>query len=175
VDWRNFEQQWFAQASRALSALAAANPEERLYGAAFHLFYSDGAKVLAPAFAANVESAVRVEAWGSTRYEPPEWKWDVIDEASAAMASQYEALTAEFVGHQDRSDAILNDHDHAIARVCRALTSAGRKGDIHRALPADFVAVIIEGQRREDEMRALVRASVDPQVLASLPELAEQA
>jgi hypothetical protein len=175
VNWRRFEHEWYAHACRALAALAEANPAERLYCAAFHLFYADGRKVLPPAFAANAETSVRIDAHGSTRFAPPEWRWDVIDEASAPMAGQYEALSAELVFGRHEADALLDDHDHAMARVCRALTTAARKGEIHRGLPVDFVAVILEGQRDPEAMRALVRASVDPQVLESLPELSELA
>jgi hypothetical protein len=174
VDWTGFEDEWRNEAARALAALTSANPGERLYAAAFHLFYSDGSQILSPALAANVESAVRMEDWGSTRFVPPEWRWDVIDAASAAMASRYEMLTKELVASPD-PNAFLLEHDRAMARVCRSLTASARRGAIHPSLPPDFVVAVIEGQRGEDEMRALVRESVDPHVLAALPDLGAMA
>ena len=174
MDWAAFEDEWRSEATRALAALTSANPGERFYAAAFHLFYSDESQILSPALAANVESAVRVEDWGSTRFVPPEWRWDVLDAASAAMASRYEILTKELVASPD-PDGILLDHDQAMARVCRSLTASARRGAIHPSLPLDFVLAVIEGQRGEDEMRALVRESVDPHVLAALPALAAMA
>lgn len=169
MHWEALESAWCTEASRSLVALADANRADVLYAAAFHLFYADGAKILSPAFAVNAESAVRIHAWGSTRYVPPEWRWDVVDDASHAMAGAYERLTRD-VRWPD--DTVVAEHDLAIARVCRTLTTRARRGELHPSLPPGFVVAILDGQRGEAEMRALVRSSVEPQVLATLPELA---
>jgi hypothetical protein len=176
MDWTAFETAWHDAGRRALAELASAHPGERLYAAAFHLFYNDGDQILPPALAANTES----DAAGD-RFAPPEWRWDVLDAASEAMRPWYLRLTAEFLapgtgaaGEEAAADA-LDDldaaHDAAMARVCVALTATARRGGVHAALPPDFVVVILEGQRGDEEAD-LIRASVEPQVLATVPGLA---
>ena len=172
MDWGAFETAWHDSGCRALAELGAAHPGDRLYVAAFHLFYSDGATILPPALGANAEAAVQQDDGYSTRFAPPEWRWDVLDAASDSMRPWYQRLTEEFLAPA-ATDAGLDDaHDGAMARVCKAMTATARRGGIHDALAANFVVVILEGQRGDGEAD-LIRASVDPQVLASVPDLAE--
>jgi hypothetical protein len=174
VDWTPFETAWHDTACRILSDVAAANPGEILYAAAFHLFYADGAQILAPALAANVESAVHANDGYPTRFVPPEWRWDVLDAASKAMAPWYEHLSAGYAAAgsvEGASAAIEEAHDAAIARVCRAVTATARGGGVHDSLPPGFVVVILDGARGDEEA-GLIRASVDPRVLPTVPELA---
>ena len=179
MDWDAFETAWHDTGCRCLADIAASHPDESLYAAAFHLFYSDGDKILPPALAANTEAAVHQSDGYSTRFAPPEWRWDVLDAASEAMRPWYDRLTKELLGSgsadvaQDEAiNALEAAHDGAMARVCKALTATARRGGIHKSIPADFVVVVLEGQRGDEEAD-LIRASVDPQVLATVPELAE--
>ncbi|MGW5264994.1 hypothetical protein ACWEQG_28815 [Microbispora sp. NPDC004025] len=82
LDWGAFERAWHDNGCRILRDLAAACPGERLYSAAFHLFYLDDVKILPPALAANTEAAVHEDDGYSTRFTPPEWRWDVLDSGS---------------------------------------------------------------------------------------------
>jgi hypothetical protein len=179
VDWDAFETAWHDSGCRTLTDFAAAHPGERLYAAAFHLFYSDGAKILSPALAANTEAAVHQNYGYSTRFAPPEWRWAVLDAASDAMRPWYQRLTEEYFApastdaEQDAAlDALEVAHDAAMARVCKAMTATARSGRIHDSLPANFVVVILAGERGDEEA-GLIRASVDPQVLTTVSELAE--
>lgn len=179
MDWDAFETAWHDSGCRALADLVAAHPDEQLYAAAFHLFYSDGVKIFSPALAANTEAAVHQHHGYSTRFAPPEWRWDVLDAASDLMRPWYHRLTEEFFApastdaEQDAAlDALEAAHDGAMAGVCKAMTATARRGGIHDSLATNFVVVILEGQRGGGEAD-LIRASVDPQVLATVPELAE--
>ncbi|GAA3783377.1 hypothetical protein GCM10022225_84520 [Plantactinospora mayteni] len=179
MDWDAFGTAWHDSGCRILADLAVAHPGERLYAAAFHLFYSDDDKILSPAFAANTEAAVHRNHGYSTRFAPPEWRWDVLDAASEAMRPWYHRLTEEFLApastdaeRDAAGDALEVAHDGAIARVCKAMTATARRGGIHDSLSTNFVVVILEGQRGDEEAD-LIRASVDPQALATVPELAE--
>src|SRR4051794_26393525 len=135
MDWGAFETAWHDSGCRVLTALAEAHPDERLYAAAFHLFYMDGAQILPPALAANTEAAVnevrpRGQDYGySTRFIPPEWRWDVLDAASDAMSPWYDRLTEEYLapaGTEAENDAAMDAleaaHDTAMANVCKAMT-----------------------------------------------------
>jgi hypothetical protein len=166
VDWDGFETAWHDNGCRALADLAASHPDEPLYAAAFHLFYSDGTTILPPALAANTEAAVHRRDGYSTRFVAPEWRWDVLAAASDAMRPWYRRMTEE------ASDTGPAAHDAAMARVCKAMTATARQGRIHSSLPNDFVVVILEGRRGEEEA-GLIRASVDPRMLAAVPSLAE--
>ena len=95
------------------------------------------------------------------------------------MRPWYQRLTEEFfasVGtdaEQDAaSDALEAAHDGAMAGVCKAMTATARRGGIHDSLATNFVVVILDGQRGDGEA-GLIRASVDPLVLATVPELTE--
>ncbi|MEV4543312.1 DUF4303 domain-containing protein [Micromonospora echinaurantiaca] len=179
MDWDSFETAWHDSGCQTLADIAAAHPDEQLYAAAFHLFYSDGIQILPPALAANTEAAMHQNDGHSTRFAAPEWRWDVLEAASDAMRPWYHRLSEEFLApattdaERDAAlDALDTAHDGAMARVCKAMTETARRGGIHDSLPSDFVVVILEGQRGEQEAD-LIRASVDPQVLATVPELAD--
>jgi hypothetical protein len=179
MDWGAFETAWHDTGCRILTDLAAAFPDERLYAAAFHLFYLDGDEILPPALAANTEAAVRDDGGYSTRFVPPEWRWDVLDAASDAMSPWYRRLTEEYLAPATTEaeryaamEALETAHDTAMAGVCRAMTATARRGGIHSSLPREFVVVILEGQRGDDEA-GLIRKSVAPQTLPAVPGLTE--
>ncbi|WP_169813463.1 DUF4303 domain-containing protein [Nocardia vaccinii] len=178
MDWNAFEAAWCDSGCHSLADLAAAHPGERLYAAAFHLFYSDGSQILPPALAANTEAAVHQNNGYSTRFVPPEWRWDVLDAAVDPMRLWYQRLSEEFLtvstdaARYAAGEALEAAHDRAMTRVCKAMTATARRGGIHDSLPANFVVVMLEGQRGEEEA-GLIRASVDPRVLATVPELVE--
>ncbi|HEY3502033.1 MAG TPA: DUF4303 domain-containing protein [Actinocatenispora sp.] len=179
MDWGTFETAWHDCGCRALADIAAAHPGERFYAAAFHLFYLDGAEILPPALAANTEAAVHQRHGYSTRFAPSEWRWDVLDAASNAMRPWYRRLSEEFLApasagsERDQAMSVLEAaHDSAVAKVCKAITATARQGDIHESLSARFVVAILEDQRGDDEAD-LIHASVDPRVLATVPDLHE--
>ncbi|MFG2071212.1 hypothetical protein [Nonomuraea maritima] len=177
MDWGAFERAWHDSGCRILSDLAAACPGERLYSAAFHLFYMDDATILPPALAANTEAAVHEDDGYSTRFTPPEWRWDVLDAAGDAMAPWYHHLTEEYLapaaGEADAAmQALEAAHDTAMANVCKAITTTARRGNIDGSLPGEFVVVILEGQRGDEEAD-LIRRSVDPRILPTVPGLGE--
>ena len=179
MDWDAFQTAWHDSGCHTLADLAAAHPGERLYAAAFHLFYGDGTQILPPALAANTEAAVHQNDGYSTRFAPPGWRWDALDAASDAMRPWYHRLTEEFLApatteaEQDAALVALEvAHDGAMARVCKAMTTTARRGGIHDSLPPDFVVVILEGQRGDEEAD-LIRESVNAQVLPTVIELRE--
>jgi hypothetical protein len=180
MDWGAFQTAWHDTGCRILTDLAAAHPDERLYAAAFHLFYMDGTQILSPGLAANTEAAVHEDDGYSTRFAPPEWRWDVLND-NDAMAQWYHRLTEEYLApatteaEQDAAmDALEAAHDTAMANVCKAMTTTARRGGIHGSLPPGFVVLILEGQRGEEEVARLIRESVDPRILPTVPELAEE-
>ncbi|GAB7044751.1 MULTISPECIES: hypothetical protein [Catenuloplanes] len=178
MDWNAFEAAWHEQGCRALATLATAHPDERVYAAAFHLFYGDGVQILPPALAANAESAVDDADGCSTRFAAPEWRWPVLDAATEAMRPWYHRLTDEFLAAA-RTDAeqltamaaLEAAHDTAMAAVCRAITTSVRQDGVHPLLPPDFVVLVLEPQR--DDQAGLLRASVDPHILATVPALTD--
>ncbi|WP_242908902.1 hypothetical protein [Actinomadura terrae] len=177
MDWSAFQDAWHDSGCRIVAGLAAANPEESLYAAAFHLSYLDGEQILPSALAVNAESAVREDHGYSTRFVPPEWRWDAPP--AEEMAPWYRRLTDEYLvpatGEAER-DAAMGElekaHDNALAEVCKSMTEAARRGGIHGSLPPGFVVLVLEGQR-EDEEAGLIRRSVAPSVLPTVPGLAD--
>lgn len=194
MDWDGFENAWHDHGCRALADLAG----EPLYAAAFHLFYADGTQIVPPALAANTEAAGYDD---STRFAPPEWRWDVLEAASEAMRPWYQRLTEEFLtpggatlpahgaalpahdaalpahraalpAHDAALPALEAAHDGAMARVCRRMTATARRGGVSGSLTPGFAVLILEGQRGDAEADVL-RASVDPQILPTVPSLAE--
>ncbi|WP_433330698.1 hypothetical protein [Spirillospora sp. CA-294931] len=155
-----------------MAELAAAHPGERIYAAAFHLFYVDDIQILPPALAVNSEAAVHESYGCSTRFVPPEWRWDVLDGVTEVMAPWYPRLSEEYLADASDKDAAMaaleSAHDSAMARVCIAMTATARRGGIHGS--PEFVVVILDGQRGDEEA-ALIRRSVDPRVLRTLPDL----
>lgn len=182
MDWDAFETAWHDYGCHTLADLAAAHPGERLYAAAFHLFYGDSTCILSPALAANTEAAVHEVVVDenhrySTRFNPPDWRWNA---ESDPMTPWYERLTEEVQAaagteaeRDAESDALWAAHDGAMARVCRTMTATARRGGIHDLLPSNFVVVILDFQRGNEEAADLIRASVDPQVLATVPGLVD--
>ena len=177
MDWDAFETAWHDSGCCVLSELAAENSGKRIYAAAFHLFYMDGAKILPPALAANAEAAVHSDYGYSTRFIPPEWEWDVLDAVGGEISPWYQRLTEEYLEPASTDaeldaalDALERVHDAAMARVCKAMTATARRGGVHTSLPPEFVVVILEGQRGDEEA-GLIRQSVEPQLLPTVPEL----
>ena len=175
---------WLEEASRTIAQLIRAFPKEGIYAAAFHLFHADYSKILSPALAANAESAVVVHsdktgaAW-STRWAPPEWRWDVLDAASDALTPDYEKLSQALQGVGDAEWAkLIEMHDGVIADVARTITATARNRDGEFrdiAVSKDFVVAILEGQRETSEYNRLVRASIDPAILLNLEGILHKA
>lgn len=173
----DIEKQWLEVAASAIADVVNAHPQEQFYAAAFHLFSATDETILSPALAANIESAVvfyneKDGSTLSTRWEPPEWKWDVLDRAADAMKPFYSRLSNRIEGASDSQwETVINMHDYMMARVARRLTADARggKGKFHGlSLSSDFVVAVLEGQRAADEYNRLVRASVDPDILTTL-------
>jgi len=177
VTLREIEVAWFSAAESAIAEIAREQHDEQIYAAAFHLFYADDSKVLPPALAANTESAVVTHqeedgySW-STRWAPPEWRWDVLDGASNEMRPLYAELSSELNDATNTEwEEVLEQHDAVISRVARALTKAardrvGRFND--QAFPDWFVVAVLEDQRGPTEYNRLVKASVDSEILQTL-------
>ena len=162
MDWKAFENAWSIAATTAIVSTVRANPDERFYAAAFHLFYSDRTKMLPVALALNTEAHVAnadlTSAYGSTRWAPPEGRWDVLDGASESMCEHYAELSARTA--RDEWEAVEREHDAAIARVARRLTRAARERSDDFAtivLAETFVVAILDGQRSPEEYDELVR------------------
>ncbi len=167
---------WLSVSSRALRHVIRSHPSESFYAAAFHLFYADCQQILPPALAINAESFVTIhEDHGSTwttRWAPPEWNWDVLDEVSDELKPIYTRLTIAMSDATDEDwDCLIRAHDEVMAQVSLILTErmhmvANKLNELQ--LPDHFVVAVLEGQREPNEYNALVRASVAPHRLLQL-------
>jgi hypothetical protein len=168
------ESLWFDVAGKAIADIVQCNPDDIVYAAAFHLFYADGTQILAPALAANTEAHFASAARGgsdapphvSLRWRPPEWRWDVVDEAVEPLRDLYGQLSGILRNLSDEDAAELYAaHDRVMCGVARRLTvqARARHGAFSRVeVVPYFVVLVLEIQRGEEEYAALLRASVEP-------------
>jgi len=168
---------WLQEAPRAIADVIRAHPREEIYAAAFHLFYADYTVIHAPSLAANAESAVALHSNNSgitysTRWMPPEWRWDVLESASEALNPLYGKQSQALQGAADDEwESVIDAHDDMIADVARTITAAARarQGDFRdMVVSTNFVVAILEGQRETSEYNRLVRTSIDPAILPGL-------
>ena len=173
---QQIESRWFDSAASAIVSQVARFPGERFYAGAFWLCYVDYTLFGTPCFAMNTEShlancGAAVES--STRWSPPNWQFDIIDETVEAMSPLYDTLSRSLAG-QDSGvwDATIEEHAQVLARVSRRLTQHARSRTgpfMQTHLLADFVVGIFDEREGQPTFSRLVRASIDPEILSTLP------
>lgn len=173
---QQIESRWFDSAATAIVSHASRFPAERFYAGAFWLCYVDYTLFGTPCFALNTESYLARDggdAEDSTRWSPPNWRFDVLDEPVEAMSPSYDKLSRSLADQDDtRWEAAIEEHFQALARVCRRLThhARSRTGPFSEVdLPADFVVGIFEEREGDPTFSRLVRASIEPEILLTLP------
>lgn len=171
---QQIESKWYDSAASAIISKAASLPDERFYAGAFWLCYVDYTMFGTPAFAMNSESYLAdCEDDDSTMWSPPNWQFDVLDEAHEAMSPLYDALSQSLSGQNDDVwDTTIKEHWEVLARVSKRLTqdARSRTGLFSQTdLPSDFVVGIFDEREGEPMFSKLVRASIAPEILANLP------
>ena len=173
---QHIESAWHDAAAAAIVSQAMSSPDEEFYAAAFWLCYVDYTLFGTPCFAMSTEShcAVSVAEWGEgVRWSPPNWQYDVIDQAIQTMAPHYRTLSKSLAGEPEFVwDEAIEEHWKLLARVCRRLTHEARhrEGYFSRlVLPDDFVVGIFEEREGEPIFSQLVHASIEAAILSSLP------
>jgi hypothetical protein len=174
---RQIEEKWFDAVSITIGSLTESFSHEQFYAGAFWLCYVDYTMFGVPCFAMNTGShlaATNGDAQDNgTRWSPPNWQFDVIDETVETMSPHYNELSRSLAGKSEADwDAAIEEHFQVLARVCRRLTRAtrARAGMFARInLPTDFVVGVFEEREGEPVFSRLVRASVEPNVLSGLP------
>ena len=170
--FKSIEAAWLEVVLNTVRAFTKTHPDERFYAGAFWLCYVDYTMFGVPCFALNTEAHLQaegVEGDDGSRWSPPNWAYDLIDNAIEPMRPHYEALTRDLEGQSDEVwDAACEAHFQLLARVCREATTA-----IHQSpspgITEDFVIGIFEEREGEPLFSQLVRASIDPDRLARLP------
>ncbi len=170
------ESQWYNTAASAIVSYAANYADERFYAGAFWLCYVDYTMFGVPCFALNTESHLvncDDEDRDSSIWSPPEWQYDVIDKAIETMSPYYRALTHS-LSNKDEATwyAAIEEHWQLLARVSRRLThdARNRSGRFSESLlPSDFVVGLLEEREGEPLFSRLVRASIAPEILTTLP------
>ena len=96
------------------------------------------------------------------------WHWPVLDSATDAVKPAYAALTTlRETFDDDEWQDLLCEHDNLMTRVAREITThIHAHEDID--VPETFVVAVLESQRATDDYNALVRASVEPNLLQHL-------
>ena len=129
-----------------------------------------------PCFAMETEShcSENVAEWGEgARWSPPNWQYDVINQAIEAMTPHYQALSSSLTGQSDAVwDEAIEEHWHMLARVCRRLTHEARHREGYFSdivLPEGFVVAILDEREGEPIFSQLVHASIAPEILTTLP------
>ncbi|MEO5714520.1 MAG: DUF4303 domain-containing protein [Luteolibacter sp.] len=173
---KHIESAWYEAAAAAIVSQATACPNEEYYAAAFWLCYVDYTLFGTPCFAMGTEShyaASVAESGESVRWSPPNWQYDVIDQATDAMIPHYQALSDSLAGRPDTVwDEAIEEHWRLLARVCRRLTHEARHREGYFSdlvLPSGFVVAIFEEREGEPNFSQLVHASVDSDILSTLP------
>ena len=172
----NIESAWHDATASAIVSQVMNFPDEEFYAAAFWLCYVDYTLFGTPCFAMNTESHSAVSAAEGSegmRWSPPNWRYDVIDHATQAMTPHYSTLSASLAGQSESVwDDTIEEHWRLLARVCRRLTHEARHREGYFcdiALPPGFVVGIFEEREGEPIFSQLVRASIAPEILSTLP------
>lgn len=171
---QQIESRWFDSAASAIVSQVASFPSERFYAGAFWLCYVDYTKFGTPCFAMNTESYfTECGAESASRWSPPTWQFDILDGAVEAMSPLYDTLSQSLAGHDSAVwDATIEEHSQVLARVSRRLTRDARSRSgpfVQIGLPDDFVVGIFDEREGEPTFSRLVRASIDPEILTTLP------
>jgi hypothetical protein len=175
--FERLEAAWLDTAASAIITQCRDFPNEQFYAAAFWLLYVDYTMFGTPCFAMNSEAHLAATGGDEpevlTRWSPPNWQFDVLSEAVEKMAPHYEALSQSLAEQPETVwDIAIEEHKDRLSRVCRSLTERARSHSAPFAsieLPPDFVVGIFDEREGEPEFSRLVRASVAPEILATLP------
>lgn len=169
---KDIEAAWIESASAAVVSHATAHPSELFYAGSLWLCYVDYRMFGVPCFALNIKSQIS-QMGEDLRWSPADWQFPCIDSTVETMQPYYSALTKQLAA-RDKAywDQIIKDHYACLARVCRRITHDARSrlgvfSDVR--LSDDFVVGIFEFREAEPLFTELVRASIEPQMLSSLP------
>jgi hypothetical protein len=166
------ESAWIEAVTAAIIAHNASLPDERFYAGSLWLFYTDYTLFGMPAFALNTESHIK-EHGQDLRWAPADWQFPCIESAIQDMRPHYLALNEHLSGKdKNHWDQAVQTHYTCIARVCRRITHdiRSRMGQFsNTSLSEDFVVGIFDLQEDEPLFSQLVRTSIAPEILASMP------
>lgn len=171
---QEIESEWPTCIHRGLAELVGFHPDERFYAAAFWLFYCDYTVVAPPTFGANAESVLESQAAGepSNRWQPGEWRWDVIQTVYDEMEPLYQRLSETLVGASEAEwQAVITEHEELIGRVARRVTAAVRTRSAEfceLALPHNFLVFAVNVLEDASTYNRLLRLSVDEDILPTL-------
>ena len=170
VDWAELERQWLEVVALACSEVRSKSPKEEIYAGAFWLLYGDYKSIHVPAFALNSEAHTTLtEEDGQVidvRWDPPEWKCCVVDEAIEHMRPLYQQLTELDISSED-FEVLWASHSAMLARVCRTTTICARERSGRFAnieMPPKFLVGIIDWAQGDD-LPSLLRLSLSEEVL----------
>lgn len=173
---QEIEAQWFETAAEAILTQVSAHSQEQFYAAAFWLFYGDYRMFGTPLLALNTESwiaAMDPETGIDLRWHPPDWQYSHVDSAYQAMEPYYMKLSDHLAGRGEVYWEIVSaEHQAGVARVCRRLTHEirSRSGVFAEIRVPDYFVVGIFETREDDPLfTELVRASIAPEILSTLP------
>jgi hypothetical protein len=192
-DFGALERLWLTSIEEALTSIEFGRGE-RLYAIAFWLFYSEYGSIIRPPVVGLGQETTWQVAWGSEgrdagfgsgRWNPADWKYDILTLPRAdAIEGAYTALATEACG-MDPEDARDADDDPtrdarwepyfersigAVIAVSRELTRRARaRIGVFAALPLtdDFVAVVCDPSQGKDG-EEWVRRCVDEPVFSAL-------
>ena len=138
--WTQLELGWFEAVCDSLAMVVNAHPEERFYAGAFWLLHGNGTSLLCPVFGVNSE-----ETDLTIRWNPPDWRWSIIDQAHERVRPLYVGLS-DLDGDKRCFDTHWEEHIDMLSRVCRRVTAVARSHEI-AALPSGlcdrfFVGII---------------------------------
>lgn len=170
VDWAELEREWLEVIALACSEVRSKSPQEELYAGAFWLLYGDYRSILVPAFALNSEAhSTLTRADGQAidvRWDPPEWKWCVVDEAVEHMRPLYQQLAELDISSED-FEVLWDSHASMLAKVCRTTTACARarSGKFSNIdMPPRFLVGIIDWAQG-GALPNLLRLSLSEEVL----------
>jgi hypothetical protein len=165
------ELQWPVQIRGAIGDLIHRNPGEQFYAAAFWMFYCDHIVIHPPTFGMNAESVLEEEDpdQASNRWNPAEWRWNVVDAVHTGMLPIYLQLSRSMHGQLNAAwQALISAHENLIGRVTRSVTQAirNRTGDFRDLiLPEKFLIFAVDVREGDGNYNRLLRLSVDEAVL----------
>jgi len=194
------EHLWLTSIEEAMTSIELGRGE-RLYAVAFWLFHAEIGAVIYPPVVGLGEEIAWQEAWGSEgrdagfgsgRWSPADWKYDILTLPRAdAIKAAYTALATEACG-MDPEEARGADKNperiarwkpyfessiHSVIAVSRELTRRARaRIGVFAALPLtdDFVAVVCDPSWGDDGEAWLRRCIDEPLFSALFPNLSQR-
>ena len=167
----DIEAAWVDSASAAIVSHARNHPNDVFYAASFWLCYVDYTIFGTPCFALNTERTIEQEG-DDLRWSPADWQFSCTDSTVEAMQPLYEMLSDELSGRAESEwDLAIEEHFSVLARVCRRITTEARSRRgvfADTVLHPDFVVGIFEYREGDPLFTQLIRASIAPEILATL-------